>query len=111
MRWKISLLLSMDSIRLTERKWAMAERIFRKTTVYIFRLSVSTGITYLYIRWSVRQAYICRGYEACGGEYFMIPFVFYGIYRILGYLYKRLYMCASNTKGVRGDRAMKERDI
>ena len=40
-------------------------------------------ITYLYLVKAIEHAYLQRGYEAYGGEYLIIPFVFYGAYKLL----------------------------
>ena len=40
-------------------------------------------ITYLYLVRAIEHAYLQRGYEAYGGEYLIIPFVFYGAYKLL----------------------------
>lgn len=91
----------------------MSDRIFKKAALYISRLSASAGMTYLYIRWSVRQAYIYRGYDACGGEYLIIPFVFYGIFKVSGYLTKLYYAqkIRGGEKELTGDHSVKECEI
>lgn len=53
-------------------------------------------LTGIYAVWSIDQAFVQRGYRAYGGEWFAIPFVFIGLYKILGWLAEVLYIKLHN---------------
>lgn len=40
--------------------------------------------------WAVHYAYRKRGYDAVGGEYFLIPIVFIAAYKIMVLIFRRL---------------------
>lgn len=44
-------------------------------------------VTYAIGKWSFRLAYIERGYEAVGGEYLLIPAVYWGAWKAINYLF------------------------
>lgn len=67
-----------------EDKWPIIREFLKKSALPVFRLLGTVGLTYLYLVWAMEQAFIERGYKAYGGEYLMAPFVFYGLYRLLG---------------------------
>lgn len=56
-----------------------------------FTLVFATVFTGMYAVWSIDQAFIQRGYRAYGGEWFAIPFVFIGLYKILRWFAEVLY--------------------
>lgn len=53
------------------------DRFFRKTMGFMLRLLGVATVTYLFMLWMIEQAFLERGYAACGGEYLFIPVVFY----------------------------------
>ena len=53
-------------------------------------------LTGMYAVWSIDQAFVQRGYRAYGGEWFAIPFVFIGLYKILGWFAEVLYIKLHN---------------
>lgn len=59
------------------------QRILKTRWYPVLKFFGITGLTYLYSVWAIRQAFIQRGYRAYGGEYLMIPIIFYGIYKVL----------------------------
>lgn len=44
-------------------------------------------VTYAIGKWSFYLAYIERGYEAVGGEYLLIPAVYWGAWKAINYLF------------------------
>ena len=44
-------------------------------------------VTYAIGKWSFHLAYIERGYEAVGGEYLLIPAVYWGAWKAINYLF------------------------
>ena len=69
-------------------KWQATRRFIKKAAPHVLRLLGAVALTYLYSAWSIEQAFIQRGYKAYGGEYLIIPFVFYGVYKVLGGIQK-----------------------
>lgn len=51
-----------------------------------YRLFVAGAAAYLCGAWAIKWACAQRGYKAYGGEYFVIPLVFYTVYKGLGLL-------------------------
>ena len=74
--------------RMWKKKWPVVRRSSKKIMLYLLRLFGSAGLTFVYSRWVIEQAFFERGYRAYGGEYFLIPLVFYGIYQVWGYIEK-----------------------
>ncbi len=70
--------------QIRKSKQQITKRFLKKVAPYIYRLFGAVGLTYLYLIWVTEQALIQRGYKAYGGEYIIVPFVFYGFYKILG---------------------------
>lgn len=64
--------------------WPAARRLLGKTAAVGARVLAAAGVTYLCTAWSIEQAFLQRGYKAYGGEYLIIPFVFYGTYKAAG---------------------------
>ena len=61
-----------------KRSWMpVVRRLVKKVGKVIFRVLVAALVTFLYAAWEIDQAYLRRGYKAYGGEYIVIPFVFY----------------------------------
>lgn len=44
-------------------------------------------VTYAIGKWSFHLAYTERGYEAVGGEYLLIPAVYWGAWKAINYLF------------------------
>lgn len=44
-------------------------------------------VTYAIGKWSFHLAYIERGYEVVGGEYLLIPAVYWGAWKAINYLF------------------------
>lgn len=64
------------------------KKFFRKALILVFKLLVSTAITFPYAIWAVEYAYIERGYKAYGGEFLFIAMVFYLVCWVVGALLK-----------------------
>lgn len=47
-------------------------------------------VTYAIGKWAFHLAYIERGYEAVGGEYLLIPVVYWGAWKAINYLFDSL---------------------
>lgn len=77
--------------KVRKSKWQAARRFIKKAAPHVIRLFGAIALTYLYSVWSIEQAFIQRGYKAYGGEYLVIPFVFYGIYKVFGWIQKLFY--------------------
>lgn len=69
-------------------RWKSFGRFLKKAAHILFRPVGSVGLTYLYAIWAAERAFIQRGYVAYGGEYMVIPFIFYGLYKGLGAIEK-----------------------
>jgi len=82
--------------------WPSVRRFLRKAAVSGARVLAAAGVTYLYTAWSIEQAFLQRGYKAYGGEYLIIPFVFYGAYKSLAGI-SRLCRAAGKWLRSRGD--------
>ncbi len=57
--------------------------LLKKASAFMLRLSGAAALTCLYAVNAIEHAYLQRGYEAYGGEYLVIPFVFYAAYKAL----------------------------
>jgi len=84
--------LAEDS-KVRKSKWQTVRRFIKKAVPDGFKLFGTIVLTYLYSMWSIEQAFLQRGYKAYGGEYLMIPFVFYGLYKIFGEIQKLFNEC------------------
>lgn len=73
-------------------------RFFIKFILLVYRLCISGTITYLCTTWTIEFASSQRGYKAYGGEYFIIPLVFYTTYKGMGFL-KRLSQKTCKKEG------------
>lgn len=60
-----------------------SRKFLRKATIILGNVLGAALITYLYLEKAIEQAYLQRGYEAYGGEYLIVPFVFYGAYKLV----------------------------
>lgn len=67
-----------------KNKWPVVREFLKRAAIPVFRLLGTAGLTYLYLVWAIEQAFLERGYKAYGGEYLIVPFVFYGIYGVMG---------------------------
>lgn len=47
-------------------------------------------VTYAIGKWAFHLAYIERGYKAVGGEYLLIPVVYWGAWKAINYLFDSL---------------------
>lgn len=47
-------------------------------------------VTYAIGKWAFHLAYIERGYEAVGGEYLLLPVVYWGAWKAINYLFDSL---------------------
>lgn len=61
-----------------------AGRFIKKAAFYVLRLSGAAAAACLYSAGAIEIAFRHRGYTAYGGEYLMIPFVFYAVFKALG---------------------------
>ena len=59
-------------------------QFIKKAIIFMARLSGTAALTYLYSVKAIESAFLDRGYVAYGGEYLMIPFVFYAVFKVLG---------------------------
>jgi len=74
--------------------WQKSGRFLKKAAIGMARLSGAAALTYLYSVKAIESAFLHRGYVAYGGEYLMIPFVFYAVFKalgIVGILRKRMF--------------------
>lgn len=62
------------------------EKIFAEVYASVTKICISLFITALVARQLIDVAYAERGYEAVGGEYIAIPVVFFGIYKVIGFI-------------------------
>lgn len=60
-----------------------SRKFLRKAAIILGNVLGAALITYLYLVKAVEHAYLQRGYEAYGGEYLIVPFVFYGAYKLV----------------------------
>jgi hypothetical protein len=67
-----------------------------------YRLLIASALTYVCATWAIKWTCTQRGYKAYGGEYFVIPVVFYTAYKGLGFLHRVLKK--HPDKQVRDDR-------
>lgn len=74
-----------------ESRWKKWGSALKKAALIMFRPAGSVGLTYLYFTWAAEQAFLQRGYAACGGEYVILPLVFYGAYKGLGWIEKLVH--------------------
>ena len=64
--------------------WRKVRCFLKKAVMFTARLSGAAALTCLYSMKAIESAFQHRGYVAYGGEYLMIPFVFYGVFKVLG---------------------------
>ena len=57
--------------------------LFRKAMRFTLRLLGAAIVTYLFAFWIIEKAFLERGYAAYGGEYILIAFVFFVIYKLM----------------------------
>ena len=62
--------------------------VFSRIYAYAARICISLFITVLAAQYLIATAYAERGYKAVGGEYMMIPTVFFAAYKIIGLVMK-----------------------
>lgn len=74
--------------------WPKVKKICKWVIHMAIRIFISVIITFPFGVWSVRAAYLERGYVAYGGEYLFIAAIFFAIFKISG-LITRL----KNNKG------------
>lgn len=79
--------------------WQKARQFFKKAAVFAARLSGAGAVTYLYSVKAIESAFQHRGYAAYGGEYLMIPFVFYGVFKVLGIIGALCHWMTVKQKG------------
>lgn len=78
-------------IMLTEEKIELdIAKIFSKVYAYVTKICISLFITDLMTQYLIAVAYAERGYKAVGGEYMMIPVVFFVTYKLIGLVMKLL---------------------
>ncbi len=70
--------------------------IFSRIYAYAVRICISLFITYLVTQCLIAVAYAERGYKAVGGEYMMIPVVFFVAYKLIGLVMK--FLSAKSVK-------------
>lgn len=86
------------------KAWELRKKKMRKVfaklvsiiNTHEFTLIFAALLTGMYAVWSIDQAFVQRGYRAYGGEWFAIPFVFIGLYKILGWFTEVLYIKLHN---------------
>lgn len=68
-------------------------------------------VTYAIGKWSFHLAYIERGYKAVGGEYLLVPMVYWGAWKAINYLFDSLEELENERKrrkkGSRGTARMR----
>lgn len=78
-------------IMLTDEKIELdIAKIFSKVYAYVTKICISLFITDLMAQYLIAVAYAERGYKAVGGEYMMIPVVFFVVYKLIGLVMKFL---------------------
>ena len=74
-------------IMLMEEKVKLdAEKIFAEVYASVTKIGISLFITVLVAQQLIDVAYAERGYRAVGGEYIAIPIVFFGVYKVIGFI-------------------------
>ena len=68
------------------RRLAAARQFAGTVSRAMIRMLAAAGVTYIYAVWDIEQAYLKRGYQAYGGEYLVIPFVFYAAFKVFGWI-------------------------
>ncbi len=72
-------------IMLTEEKLKLdKEKIFSRVYAFVAKMCMSLFITALAAWYLITAAYEERGYETVGGEYLVIPVVFFIVYKFIG---------------------------
>lgn len=64
-----------------KRMCTAAKKCAKRASRVMLRMLAAAGVTYLYAIWAIEQAYLQRGYRAYGGEYLIIPMVFYMVFK------------------------------
>lgn len=77
-------------ITLTEKIELDVAKIFSKVYSYGAKIYISIFVTGLAARYLIAIAYEERGYEAVGGEYMVLPVVFFVVYKFTGFVMKFL---------------------
>ncbi|MCM1179950.1 MAG: hypothetical protein NC347_06820 [Clostridium sp.] len=78
-------------IMLAEEKMKLdIANVFSRIYAYAVRICISLFITALAAQYLIAAAYEERGYKAVGGEYLMIPVVFFVAYKLIGLVMKFL---------------------
>lgn len=78
-------------IMLTEEKIELdIAKIFSKVYAYVAKICISLFITDLSAQYLITTAYEERGYKAAGGEYMLIPVIFFAVYKFIGLVMKFL---------------------
>lgn len=71
----------------------------------LIRQLISSGyalaVTFMIGKWAFAYALYERGYEDVGGEYIMLPMVFYGAYKLFEWLLKVLEARKNGSKEIR----------
>ena len=80
------MLLQENLIKLTVSR--RSRKFLRKAAIILVNVLGAILITYLYLIKAIEHAYLQRGYEAYGGEYLIVPFVFYGAYKLVSLIIK-----------------------
>lgn len=82
------------------RKKLVLMVVLKKAAVILCNILGAVLITCLYLIKAIEQAYLQRGYVAYGGEYLMVPFVFWGAYKLLSLSFRVCNMARRRRKEV-----------
>lgn len=73
---------------LRESRWPKVKKACQKACIIVAKILTAAALTFPIAIWSVRSAYLERGYRAYGGEWLLIIMVYLLCYKILGFLLK-----------------------
>lgn len=71
---------------LRESRWSKVKKACQKACIIVARILTAAALTFPIAIWSVRYAYLERGYRAYGGEWLLIIMVYLLCYKMLGFL-------------------------
>ncbi len=66
------------------------DKLLSKAYAFTLKMCISLFITDLAERYLIAVAYAERGYEAVGGEYMVLPVIFFVVYKFIGLVMKFL---------------------
>lgn len=91
-------------IMLTEEKIELdIAKFFSKVYAYVAKICISIFVTDLAAQYLIATAYEKRGYEAVGGEYIVLPVVFFVVYKFIEFVMRFFSVKVAKAwkKGVR----------